>query len=139
MVCISFDFVVTSTIKKLYHCSPTAQEIMDNEIATALGWRLKTLRANNKFTQRELAEKLGVGQVYISDLESGKRMLNTQTLFKVVDIFNIDLNYFDIRKKDIDTKVQNNIEDNIEQICRDVKEIKQQINDLTKTLQADSS
>ena len=63
-----------------------------------LGIRLKALREARKFKQRDLAEKLGCQQAYISELETGRTPIPLETLLKIVNFLEADLNYFDLRK-----------------------------------------
>ena len=58
-----------------------------------LGKRLKRLRTENKMTQRNLAEVIGVTHVSISGYESGKRTPDTETLTKLADYFNVSTDY----------------------------------------------
>lgn len=54
---------------------------------------LKELRENSRLTQRELAAKLGLGYSTIAMYESNKREPNFETLEKIADFFNTDMNY----------------------------------------------
>ena len=47
------------------------------------GDRLRTRRFNAGLTQAQLAEKLGVGKSYISDLERGRRQIGRMTAEKL--------------------------------------------------------
>ena len=62
---------------------------MIKEKAQAIGHRLKILRINKNIKQKDLAARLNVSQSYISDLESGKRMIPTATLFAIVEILDV--------------------------------------------------
>lgn len=54
---------------------------------------LKELRENCGLTQRELATRLGLGYSTVAMYESGKREPNFETLEKIADYFNTDMNY----------------------------------------------
>lgn len=51
--------------------------------------KLKELRTAQNMSQKELAEKLGFSQNTISQWESGKRVMDTDTLNRVADLFNV--------------------------------------------------
>lgn len=69
-----------------------------------MGQRLKFLRQSHKLKQTELAEKLNCKQAYISEMESGKTPIPLETLLKIVEILDVDLNCFDLRKPLVLTK-----------------------------------
>lgn len=54
---------------------------------------LKQLRLNNKWTQDELADRLGISRSAISMYERGEREPDFETLEMIADFFNIDMNY----------------------------------------------
>ena len=45
---------------------------LDGEILAELGLQLKQLRKNKKYSQMQLAERIGVSRKHISDIELGK-------------------------------------------------------------------
>lgn len=55
--------------------------------------RLKTLRLTNKLQQKELAKKIGISPVMISQYESGKKEPSRETLYKIAEIFNVTVDY----------------------------------------------
>ena len=55
---------------------------------------LRGARAREGMTQKKLARLLGTSQVYISQLENGKKEINKQTAIKLGTIFNIDYKVF---------------------------------------------
>ncbi|MHC1734165.1 MAG: LexA family protein [Erysipelotrichaceae bacterium] len=55
--------------------------------------RLKRLRKESKMTQRELAEDLGLGESTVSMYEQGYREPDFETLAKIAEYFNVDLNF----------------------------------------------
>jgi transcriptional regulator with XRE-family HTH domain len=50
--------------------------------------KIKIFRNDKKLSQKELAEKAGVGRSYLSCLENGKRNPNTKTLSKIAAALN---------------------------------------------------
>lgn len=57
------------------------------------GNTLKTLRLQNKFTQAELAKKLGLTKSVISAYENGLRLPSYDVLIHIARIFNVSTDY----------------------------------------------
>ena len=57
------------------------------------GNTLKILRLQNKFTQAELAKKLGLTKSVISAYENGLRLLSYDVLIHIAKIFNVSTDY----------------------------------------------
>lgn len=78
--------------------------------------RLKQLREELGFNQSDIAEKIGITPQAYGLYENEKRDIGTQTLLKLSDIFNVDIEYIlgktNIRKK-VDRNINLNIRDNI--------------------------
>lgn len=55
--------------------------------------RLKKLREDNNFTQKQVAEYLGIDQSYFSKMEKGQRNINIVTLDKICLLYNCSDNY----------------------------------------------
>lgn len=55
--------------------------------------RLKTLRTTNRLSQRELADRIGVGKSQISYYENGERFPSVDVLIKLSDVFRVTTNY----------------------------------------------
>lgn len=55
--------------------------------------RLKELRIANGFNQSELADKLGYKQSTISNWESGRRLLDVDSLNKLADFYGVSTDY----------------------------------------------
>ena len=55
--------------------------------------RLKELRLENHFTQREIAAKLGVAQVFYLHWEQGKTDPSIDNIFKLCEIFGVTSDY----------------------------------------------
>lgn len=56
--------------------------------------RIKLIRNHFGFTQAQLAEKLGLSQNFIAQLETGKKNMSTRTVAYMCDMFNINENWF---------------------------------------------
>ena len=57
------------------------------------GNKIKTLRQKNKYTQAQLAERLGVTKSVISAYESGLRMPSYDILISLARIFKVSTDY----------------------------------------------
>lgn len=53
----------------------------------------KSLRQRERLSQQELGEKLGIAKSTISMYENGNREPDLETLEKIADFFNVDMNY----------------------------------------------
>ena len=53
----------------------------------------KRLRISSKLTQAEMAEKLGISRSTIGMYETGAREPDFETLEKIADFFNVDIDY----------------------------------------------
>lgn len=58
-----------------------------------LSVRLKELRKENKMTQKEVAEKLGLKNVTIGLYETGVRNPEIKTLVQLADMFKVSVDY----------------------------------------------
>lgn len=66
-----------------------------------LGRKIKQYRVLNGLTQEELAEKLNISQRTLSAIECGANFLSSQTLEKILEVFNVtleDMFYFNYLK-----------------------------------------
>lgn len=66
---------------------------------------IKKLREDNKLSQAELADNIGINNSVLSRIESGDRQLRDDELIKIADFFNVSVDYLLGR-----TNVRNNIE-----------------------------
>lgn len=57
------------------------------------GHRLKKLRKENGFSQKELARQIGISQNTISQYENGTAKPSIKVIFKLIIILNTDANY----------------------------------------------
>jgi transcriptional regulator with XRE-family HTH domain len=58
-----------------------------------LGEKIKKLRFDKKWSQDQLAEKVGVGRQYISRYETGKISPNAENLQKLAEVFGVSIDY----------------------------------------------
>ncbi len=65
-----------------------------------LGNKIKELRKKNKFTQTELAEKVGVTKSTIAAYENDTRTPSYDVLIKMSDVFKVTLDYLILERKD---------------------------------------
>jgi transcriptional regulator with XRE-family HTH domain len=55
---------------------------------------LRRLRQERRWSQSEFAQKLGISQSRLSEIESGKGSISAEQLITVMQTFNVPLNYF---------------------------------------------
>ena len=55
--------------------------------------KIKTLRMEKNWSQKELAEKLEIHPVNMTKLEQGKNAPSVETLIKLSQIFNVSIDY----------------------------------------------
>lgn len=55
--------------------------------------RIRSLRSEQHLSQQELADILEIGRSTLANYEQGKREPNFETLEKIADYFNVDMNY----------------------------------------------
>ncbi len=61
--------------------------------------RLKELRLNERLTQRDMAEKLGLSQPSYIRYENGSSEPSQENLVKIADIFDVSIDYLLGRKE----------------------------------------
>ena len=59
----------------------------------AIGSRLRAARNMVKLTQEQLAEKVGIGTTYISDIERGAKFPSLSLFIKIVDALGVSSDY----------------------------------------------
>ena len=68
----------------------------------AFSEKLKTLRTTNRLSQRELADRVGVGKSQVSYYENGERFPSADVLIKISDVFRVTTDYLlDISREKI--------------------------------------
>ncbi|MGX7194286.1 helix-turn-helix transcriptional regulator [Enterococcus moraviensis] len=55
--------------------------------------RIRSLREDNDYTQREVAALLNVGQRTYADYEYGKTRIPLESMIKLAKFYNVDMNY----------------------------------------------
>lgn len=65
-----------------------------------LGAVLKNIRNERNLSQQEIADRLGVSRSCYAHYEAGNRGMDINVLFKLCDIYNVDVNEIlkDVRK-----------------------------------------
>lgn len=58
-----------------------------------IGQRLREFRDSKNFTQKELGEKIGISDKFISAIETGSKSLSPTVLFKLEMIYNVNHNW----------------------------------------------
>lgn len=61
-----------------------------------IGYRIKQLRIENKLSQNEFAELVGISISYLSKIEAENcnKSFSLDLLFEICDKFNINISYF---------------------------------------------
>ena len=62
-----------------------------------IGKRIQVTRIENKITQKQMAEFLGISMNYISKLENGETKIDLKTFMKICDFLNISI--YDVLNK----------------------------------------
>lgn len=63
------------------------------DVIDTLAKRLKELRIENNYSQKEIAELMGIAQVTYSHYELGRRSVSIQNLVKIAQIYNVSVDY----------------------------------------------
>lgn len=63
------------------------------DVIEILAKRLKELRQENNYSQKEIAELMGIAQVTYSHYELGRRSISIQNLVKIAKIYNVSVDY----------------------------------------------
>ena len=64
---------------------------MSTDIRVKLGNRVRELRRDQKWTQVELADRLGIDRSYLSEIETGKKDPSLRVLKTLADGFEMTL------------------------------------------------
>ncbi|MGL5439666.1 MAG: helix-turn-helix domain-containing protein [Filifactoraceae bacterium] len=70
-----------------------------------IGGKVKQLRTQNNMTLKDLSEKTNLSVGFLSQLERGLTSISTDALGSIADVFDIDISYFFIKKKFIESPV----------------------------------
>lgn len=63
------------------------------DVIDTLSKRLKELRQENNYSQKEIAELMGIAQVTYSHYELCRRSVSIQNLVKIAQIYNVSTDY----------------------------------------------
>jgi transcriptional regulator with XRE-family HTH domain len=63
----------------------------ESDLRTILGANLKKYRTLKGFSQAQLAEMLDISPNFISDIETGKRWLSSDTLVNLAEALNVEV------------------------------------------------
>lgn len=63
------------------------------DVIEILAKRLKELRKENNYSQKEIADMIGIAQVTYSHYELGRRSVSIQNLVKIAQIYNVSTDY----------------------------------------------
>ena len=66
--------------------------VKTEEIA-AIGGRIKQVRTHLRIQQKEMAQKIGITNSHLSDIEKGKSSLSIEVVFKITKIYNMSLEF----------------------------------------------
>jgi len=73
-----------------------------------IGKQLRRLRQEHRWSQVELARRIGVSQGWLSQIESGNASLNAEQLLYIARLFNVSFDHFLPKKKgDPNSQIQN--------------------------------
>ena len=75
----------------------------DGKLLKQMGQRISSRRKSLKYTQEELAERVGVSTQMISNLELGKKAIRPENLVKLCDALGISADYILMGAKKNDT------------------------------------
>ena len=84
--------------------------------------RLKELRKQNKLTQQQLAEMLGVTQAALSGWENEKFVIDNGSLLKCAKIFDVSIDYLLGRDEEQLPELNNKDQKEIQKILDETKE-----------------
>lgn len=71
-----------------------------------IGERIRALRTERRWTQKQLAELLGISQNYLSELERGKGFFTADHLLLILKTFNVPIDYFYSGKSERQDQIQ---------------------------------
>ncbi|HXT00336.1 MAG TPA: helix-turn-helix transcriptional regulator [Elusimicrobiota bacterium] len=72
----------------------------------SIGERIRTLRLDRRWTQKQLAELLGISQNYLSELERGQGSFTADHLLTILKTFNVPIDYFSPAKTEGQDQIQ---------------------------------
>ena len=64
-----------------------------NEFNLATGQRIRSLRESHKLTREQLSELSGINDKYLYEIESGKKNISAQRLYKLACALGVSMDY----------------------------------------------
>jgi transcriptional regulator with XRE-family HTH domain len=103
-----------------------------------VGSRIRELRKGRRLTQTELSEKIGVAQSDLSRMEQGEYKVGLDTLFKILQVFDLKMGEF---FEEAETAAERDARDIMTEIRDLSEEARQEIRDfvLFKKVQEESA
>ena len=74
-----------------YRSASLQVSIRHSSVTESFGRRLRTLRVTSVYTQTQLADYLGIGRSFISDVERGKKNMSLSYLETVAQGFHMSI------------------------------------------------
>lgn len=118
-------------------------ESQESSVSKLLGDNVQRFRKKNNLTQTELAEKIGISQKHLSDIETGTKFPSAGIIEKLAQELNVQISIlfggsdaYDISNK-VTALVMNNLQPKLHLIFNDVEEIKKMLKNLKFTVQID--
>ena len=118
-------------------------ESQESSVSKLLGDNVQRLRKKHNLTQTELAEKIGISQKHLSDIETGTKFSSAGIIEKLAHELNVQVSIlfggsdaYDISNK-VTALVMNNLQPKLNLIFNDVEEIKKMLKNLKFTVQID--
>lgn len=115
----------------------------DSSVSKLLGDNVQKLRKKNNLTQIELAEKIGISQKHLSDIETGTKFPSAGIIEKLAHELNVQVYqlFGGSDTSNISTNVINNVLGNImpriNALTNDVNDIKSMFKNLKITIQTE--
>ena len=82
----------------------------ESDLRAILGENLKKYRTFKGFSQAKLAEILDISPNFISDIETGKRWLSSDTLVNLAEALNVEVHEFLRPQKDLESDISDFIQ-----------------------------
>ena len=61
--------------------------------SNTLGKRIREARTEKHYTQQQLAERAGIGQMYLGEIERGTKMPSLNSFIKIIETLDISADY----------------------------------------------
>lgn len=90
-----------------------------------IGQKIKELRLQRGWSQEKLAEKIGIGQQYISKYESGKLSPSFKTLSKIADVLGVSVDFLRTKEK-VDLSNVNVQDKNLRELLNEVNDLNEE-------------